>query len=273
MTAIASVQVGAAVAKRLFAEVGPGGTVLLRLALSALVLVAVARPRLRGRARRDVGVAIAFGLVLAGMNFTFYEAIERIPLGVGVTIEFVGPLAVAVAGSRRRLDLLWAGLAAAGVGLFTTGGSALDLVGVALALLAGAFWGAYILLSRRVGQALPGAQGLAIALCVGALAVLPVGVVQGGAGLVHPGVLAAGFAVAMLSSAVPYSLELSALRRLPTSVFGVLMSLEPAMAALAGLVFLGERLGWREVGAIALVCVASLGATLGARTDGDPVQR
>lgn len=262
---IASVQSGAAVATRLFDDIGPGGTVLLRLGLSAVLVLALARPMLRGRGRADLAAAVAFGLVLAAMNATFYEALDRIPLGLAVTIEFVGPLTVAVLGSRRPLDLLWVVLAATGVVLPTAGGTGTDLTGVLLALTAGVLWGCYILLSQRVGRVFPGASGLAVALTVGAVAVLPLGLVEGGRDLVHPGVLAQGLVVAVLSSAVPYSLELAALRRMRASVFGVLMSLEPAFAGLSGLVFLGQHLTVREWLAVGCVTIASVGATRGAR--------
>ncbi len=265
LAAISSVQFGSALAKLLFDEVGPGGTVLLRLVLAAVVLVLIWRPRVRGLSRHDLGLILAFGVVLGGMNFTFYSSLDRIPLGVAVTFEFVGPLSVAVLGSRRPLDLLWVGLAAAGILLLSDFGSAdLDALGVALALVAGAFWAAYILLSVKVGAVLPGGQGLALAMIVGSLVVLPVGVADGGSNLLVGWVLAAGLAVAILSSAIPYSLELEALRRMPAGVFGVLMSLEPAMAALAGFIILGESLVTREILAILLVVAASAGAALGA---------
>jgi len=265
--AVASVQVGAALAATLFDELGPAGAVLLRLTFATAILLAVWRPRLRGHDRADLGAAALFGVVLGLMNWAFYESIARIPLGIAVTLEFVGPLGVAVVGSRRRRDLLWAALAAAGiVSLAEGGGGDLDLLGVALALGAGVLWAAYILLSARVGRAFPGGGGLALALAVGTVVVVPAGVVQGGGELLVPGLLAAGAAVAVLSSAIPYSLELEALRRLPPAVFGVLMSLEPAVAALAGLVVLGQGLGAREVAGILLVVAASAGAALGARS-------
>lgn len=257
---IVSVQVGAAYATTLFTEVGPGGAVLLRIGFAALLLLAIWRPALGGASglSRDV---VAFGLVLAGMNLSFYAALDRIPLGIAVTLEFVGPLTVAIVRSRRRLDLLWVALAAGGLLLLSPGpGSDLDEAGVGLALLAGAFWGAYIVLSARVGALAPGGGGLAIAMSVAAVAVLPIGLAEGGSGLVAPGVLAVGALVAVLSSALPYSLELEALRRLPQGVFGVLMSLEPAVAALVGFVGLGQALATREVVAIALVLAASAGA-------------
>jgi len=271
--AVASVQSGAAVATRLFPDVGPGGTVLLRLALSALLLLAVVRPPLRSRGRRDIGWGIGYGVALGAMNATFYEALSRIPLGVAVTIEFVGPLAVAVLGTRRRRDLLWVAIAAAGVVLLTTGGGdGVDALGVMFALLAGACWAAYILLAQRTGDIFPGASGLTVALCVATVLVAPFGLITAGARLWHADVLARGLAVAVLSSAVPYSLELFALRRMRAAVFGVLMSLEPAMAALSGLVFLGQHLRLREWLAMVCVVVASIGATRGAARQDVPAE-
>jgi inner membrane transporter RhtA len=259
------VQLGAALAKGLFDQLGPGGTLFLRVGFAALVLFILWRPSVRGYARGDYLVAILFGLTLAAMNFTFYQALDRIPLGVAVTLEFVGPLGVAVAGSRRMLDLLWVVLAAAGIVLLAPldvlGETDLDPVGVALALLAGLFWASYILLSARTGSIFPGGTGLVIAMCIGTAVLVPVGIVGGGAALLDPGLLLAGFAVAMLSSVVPYSLELEALRKLPARVFGVLMSLEPAVAALVGFVILGERLGLRALAAVLLVTVAAVGAS------------
>jgi inner membrane transporter RhtA len=264
---IGSVQFGAALADKLFDDAGPGGVVFLRLALSGIILLALARPRLRGRSRPDLGAALAFGVVLAAMNWSFYEALARLPLGVAVTIEFTGPLAVAVAGSRRALDALWVVLAAGGVVLLALRGGhhGVHAAGVALALVAAACWASYILLSKRVGRAFAQLDGLAIALGVGAVLVIPVGVVQGGDALVRPAVVAGGLGVALLSSLIPYSLELVALRTLSAYGFGLLMSLEPAMAALAGVIVLGQAL--TAVVAIALVMVvgASVGTTLTAR--------
>jgi inner membrane transporter RhtA len=265
LLSIGSVQWGAAIAKGLFDELGPSGTVFLRVGFAALVLLLLWRPPLRGHTRGGYLLAALFGLVLASMNFTLYQALDRIPLGVAVTLEFVGPLGVAVAGSRRVLDLLWVTLAAGGILLLAPlnllGGTAIDPVGVALALLAGCFWAAYILLSARTGSIFPGGTGLVIALCIGTAVLLPVGIAGGGAALLDPKLLLVGFAVAMLSSAVPYSLELEALRKLPARVFGVLMSLEPAVAAMIGFVILGERLGFRALAAVLLVTVAAVGAS------------
>jgi inner membrane transporter RhtA len=259
--AISSVQFGAAFAKTLFDEVGVGGTVLLRVLFAAIVLAVVWRPRLAEHGRGDLWLAVAFGFTLGAMNLAFYSALDRIPLGIAVTFEFVGPLGVAVAASRRPLDLLWVALAAAGILLLSEFGSTdLDGLGVALALLAGGLWAAYILLSARVGRVFPGGGGLALAMVVASAMLLPVGVGDAGADLLVPWILAAGAAVAILSSAIPYSLEMEALRRMPAGVFGVLMSLEPAAGALAGLAVLSEGLAPREVVAILLVIAASAGA-------------
>ncbi len=263
-------QFGSAIAATLFSRIGPAGTVFERAVFGSIVLLAIARPRLRGRGRRELALIVAFGLVLGGMNLSFYEALHRIPLGIAVAIEFVGPLGVALAGSRRRLDLLWVGLAAAGILALTRAGShGIDGLGVALALIAGCLWGSYILLNARVGREFEGASGLTLALCVASLALAPSGIASGGAGLLDGHVLVLGAAVGVLSSAIPYSLELEALRRIAPPVFGVLMSLEPAMAALAGLLVLGQHLGARALFGIALVISASVGASR--RAAGPPV--
>ena len=265
LAAVASVQFGAALAKSLFDEIGAGGTVFLRVLFGAIVVAAIWRPRVAGHPPRDVRLAVAFGLVLAAMNLSFYESIERIPLGIAVTLEFVGPLGVAVFGSRQPRDLLWVALAAAGILLLSDFGAAdLDALGVALALTAGALWASYILLSARVGKVFPGGSGLALALLVATVPLAPVGIADAGGDLLVPWVLAAAAAVGLLSSAIPYALELEALRRLPVGVFGVLMSLEPAMGALAGLLLLGEELAATQVVAIGLVVAASAGAARGA---------
>ena len=264
LVGIATVQVGAGIAVHLFDQIGAAGTAFLRLAFAAVVLLALWRPQVRGRGRAQLGVALVFGLTLGSMNWAFYTAIDHIPLGAAVTLEFLGPLGVAVAGSRGALDLLWVLLAAGGVVLLVGVGDVsggLDAFGAAMALLAGAFWAAYILLSARTGQVFPGGSGLALAMVVGALVIAPAGIAQGGAELLEPGLLAAGAAIALASSVIPYSLELEALRTLPPRVFGVLMSLEPAVAALAGLLVLGQGLGVREVRAIGLVVAASVGAS------------
>jgi inner membrane transporter RhtA len=261
---IASVQFGAAFAKTVFDEVGPGGAVFLRVAFAAVILCAIWRPALRGRSARDWRLILAYGFVLAGMNFTYYESLDRIPLGIAVTFEFIGPLGVAIFGSRHALDLLWAALAAAGILLLSDFGTAdLDPVGVALALTAGGFWATYILLVQRVGRAMEGGQPLALAMAAGAIMISPVGIGQGGGELLSLSILVIGAGVAVLSSVIPYTLELEALRRMPSNVFGVLMSLEPAAASLAGFLILGEALAAREIVAIGLVVAASAGAARG----------
>lgn len=261
LTGIASVQFGSALATTLFDEIGPAGTVLLRTAFAALVLTAFWRPALRGRGETTWRAVALFGVCLVGMNLCFFEALDRIPLGIAVTLEFVGPLTVAMLGSRNRLDLLWALLAAAGIVLLAPGiGDGLDAVGVALALVAGGFWGIYILIAARVGRGSAGHGGLSAAMIYATVLLVPVGVADAGAGLLHPATLAAGLGVALLSSVLPYTVELEALRRLPERVFGVMLSLEPAVAALVGLAVLGQELVGREVIAIALVVAASAGA-------------
>ena len=265
---ILSVQFGASVAKSIFDEAAPTTIVWLRLATSALVLVAVARPVLRGRSRGDWYVVLGFGASLGLMNWSFYQAFARIPLGVAVTLEFLGPLTLAVVGSRRARDLLWVALAGVGVALLglTGGGGSLTLAGVFFALLAGACWAAYILLSAQTGRRWPGFDGLAVASVVAALLILPAAVGVGGSDLVDPRILALGAVVGLLSSVIPYSCELVALRSLAPAAFSILMSLEPAAAALAGMIVLGEFLTAAQWVAMACVVVASVGATRSART-------
>lgn len=257
---ITSVQIGAALATQLFHLVGPSGTVLLRIGFAAIILVVMQRG-LPLRAPRAAYVpAILFGVTLACMNFVFYSSLTRIPLGIAVTVEFVGPLGVAVAGSRRVMDFLWVGLAAIGIILFAPWtGAQIDPLGVLLALVAGGFWACYILLSARVGRDFPGQSGLALAMCVGTICILPVGILNAGTALLNPLTLLAGSAVALLSSALPYALEIEALRRLPTHIFGIMMSAEPAIAALAGFLLLHEGLNGRDLLALALVTCATLG--------------
>jgi inner membrane transporter RhtA len=263
---IASVQFGSAVAATLFHRIGPGGAVLLRLLSATIALALIWRPRVSRIARSDLWLACAFGLILAGMNLTFYHAIQRIPLGVAVTIEFIGPLGVAVLGSRRPLDLVWVALAMAGIVALMHGDvHSLNVLGVVLALSAGCLWGAYILVNARLGRAFADGTGLSVAMAVSTMLALPVGVVEGGSHLLSAHALLLGAAVGMLSSAIPYSFELEALRRIATRVFGVLMSIEPAMAALAGFIVLGQALSAREGIGIALVVIASAGASLAAR--------
>ncbi|MCT9091811.1 EamA family transporter [Streptomyces sp. ASQP_92] len=256
-----SVQFGAAVAVTLMPTAGAAGVVTLRLVAAAIVLMLICRPKLRGHSRADWGTVVAFGVAMAGMNGLFYQAVDRIPLGVAVTLEVLGPLALSVFASRRLVNALWAALALAGVALLGGGGfGRIDLVGVAYALGAGACWAVYILFSARTGRRFPQADGLALAMAVAAVLFLPIGIAQAGATLVVPSTMALGAAVAVLSSVLPYTLELLALRRLPASTFAILMSLEPAIAATAGFLILGQALSWFQALAIGLVIGASMGA-------------
>ena len=268
---IASVQLGAAVAKTLFDEVSPTGMVWLRLLTSALVLYAVVRPGLRGRSRSDWAVVLGFGLSLGVMNWSIYQAFSRIPLGIAVTIEFVGPLALAVVGSRRPRDLLWALLAAVGVVLLGLQPGDVTLAGVGFALLAGGSWAAYILLSARTGRRWPGLDGLAVASAVAMLLLAVPALLDSGEQLADGRILLLGALIGLLSSVIPYSCELVALRTLSPAVFGVLMSLEPAAAALAGVVVLRELLPLVQWLALACVVVASVGVTRSGRVLAEPV--
>ena len=256
-----SIQVGAALAVDLFDEIGATGAVFLRVLVSAIVLVILWRPSFR-LDREQLRLALLFGLVLAGMNLCFYEAIDRIPLGTAVTFEFVGPLGVALITSHRRSDLVWVAIAAVGILLLGggVGHEGLDSAGVALALTAGFFWGSYILLGKQVGEQWSGGQGLAIAMVPAALLCAPFGIADGGSNLLEPSILLIGGSVAILSTALPLSLEMEAMRRLPSNVFGVMMSLEPAIAATVGFLLLSQGLAATQVLAIALVVAASAGA-------------
>ncbi|WP_435303930.1 EamA family transporter [Streptomyces phaeoluteigriseus] len=255
-----SVQFGGALAVTLMPRAGALGVVALRLLVAAVVLLVVCRPRLRGYSRADWGTVVVFGITMAAMNGLFYQAVDRIPLGTAVTLEVLGPLALSVLVSRRALNLVWAGLALAGVFLLGGGVGDLDPLGAAFALTAGAMWAAYIVFSGRTGRRFPQADGLALAMAVGAVLFLPLGVVESGTKLLDPVTLGLGAAVAILSSVLPYTLELLALRRLPASTFAIMMSLEPALAAAAGFLILDQTLSTMEAAAIALVIAASMGA-------------
>lgn len=256
-----SVQFGGALAVTLMPRVGALGVVTLRLLVAAVILLVVCRPSVRGHSRADWGTVVVFGITMAAMNGLFYQSLARIPLGPAVTLEVLGPLALSVLTSRRALNAVWAGLALAGVFLLGGGGfSSLDPVGVAFALGAGAMWATYIIFSARTGRRFPQADGLALAMVVAAVVFLPLGVVESGTKLLNPATVALGSAVAVLSSVLPYTLELLALRRLPSSTFAILMSLEPAVAATAGFLILHQALSVPESMAIALVIAASMGA-------------
>jgi inner membrane transporter RhtA len=271
LVGILSVQFGAGVAKSLFDEIAPTTIVWLRLVTSAVILVAVARPVLRGRSRQDWLVVLAFGASLGIMNWAIYQAFARIPLGVAVTLEFVGPLTLAVLGSRRVRDLLWVLLAGLGVAVLGfEGGSDMNVLGVVFALLAGAMWASYILLSAQTGRRWPGFDGLALASVVATVLLTPFAIGQGGGDLLDGRILVLGALVGLLSSVVPYSCELVALRSIKPSVFSILMSLEPAAAALAGIIVLQEFLTWEQWLAMGCVVVASVGATRSGRTFAEP---
>jgi inner membrane transporter RhtA len=268
---ILSVQFGAAVAKQLFGEIPPTAMVWLRLVTSSVVLVALARPRVRGRSASDWRVVLGFGISLGVMNWAIYQSFARIPLGLAVTIEFIGPLTLAAIGSRRLRDLGWVVLAGAGVALLGLDPGVVTPAGVAFALVAGAAWAAYILLSASTGARWPGLDGLAVASVIATLLLTPYAVVRGGSVLLDPRILMLGALVGVLSSVIPYSLELIALRTLRPAVFGVLMSLEPAAAALAGVLVLHELLSPVQLLAMACVVAASIGATRSGRVLSEPV--
>lgn len=256
-----SVQFGGALAVTLMPRAGALGVVTLRLLVAALVLMVLCRPKLRGHSRADWGTVIVFGVAMAAMNGLFYQSVARIPLGPAVTLEVLGPLTLSVLASRRAINMVWAALALAGVFLLGGGGfGSLDPLGAVFALGAGAMWAAYIVFSARTGRRFPQADGLALAMAVAAVLFLPLGLVESGTKLLDPTVLGLGAAVAVLSSVLPYTLELLALRRLPASTFAILMSLEPALAAAAGFLVLDQALSATEAAAIALVIAASMGA-------------
>ncbi|MFI2642762.1 EamA family transporter [Streptomyces sp. NPDC018610] len=256
-----SVQFGGALAVTLMPRAGALGVVSLRLLVAAIVLLLVCRPRLRGHSRADWGTVVAFGIAMAAMNGLFYQAVDRIPLGPAVTLEVLGPLALSVLATRRAVNALWAGLALGGVFLLGGGGlDGLDPAGAAFAVGAGAMWAAYIVFSARTGRRFPQADGLALAMAVGAVLFLPLGIAESGSRLADPTTFGLGAAVALLSSVLPYTLELLALRRLPAPTFAILMSLEPAFAATAGFLVLHQSLSAAEGIAIALVIAASIGA-------------
>jgi inner membrane transporter RhtA len=259
---MSSIQVGAALAQHLFPALGAPGTTTLRVGLAALILLAIRRPSLKGLDRTDLRALVLYGASLGLMNLCFYLALRTIPLGVAVAVEFTGPLVVAAASHRSRLDILWLVLAACGLALLAPwGGRTLDPIGLLWALGAGLFWGLYILFGQAAGRIGEGAAS-ALGMSVAALVVIPFGVASAGARLADPALLPLALSVAVLSSALPYSLEMFALTRLPRSTFGTLMSLEPAIGALAGFVLLGQQLSLRQGGAIAAIILASAGAAL-----------
>ncbi|MBF9143326.1 EamA family transporter [Hymenobacter properus] len=263
LLAIVSVQGGAAIAKGLFPVLGAAGTASMRIGLSALVLLAVVRPRLGQLRAAQWRAVVPYGLALGAMNFLFYCALARIPLGLAVTLEFVGPLGLALSGSRRWTDVVWALLAAAGIALITPwSGSGLDLPGMALALAAGGCWTVYIVLGRRTAAVLPGTQAVAVGMLFAALLVLPFGTAGGSLLKLTPHLFLLGALLALFSSVLPFSLEMQAMKTLPTRTFSILMSLEPVAAALSGWLLLGEQLTLGQWLAVGFIVVASVGATL-----------
>ncbi|WP_344636817.1 EamA family transporter [Kitasatospora cystarginea] len=278
VTAMFAVQLGIAFSRPLFEPLGVSGATFLRLAAAAVILLALTRPRLRGRSRRDLASAGLLGVVSAGMTLCFAGAVDRLPMGTAATIEFLGPLAVALAFARRASHLVWALLAGGGVALLTLfgaegggdgGSGGLDPAGLGLAFAAAACYAGYILLTDKVGAAFKGFEGLAVSITVGALVTLPVGIGPALHGLSEADspwpLLLAVAGVALLLPVIPYALEMSALRQLPQRVFSVLVSLEPAVSALVGLVVLHQVLGVAQLAGIACVVIASVGATLASR--------
>lgn len=259
---IASMQVGAAFAKSLFSEVGPAGMVLMRVGFAAITLSFLCRPGWKFHTRHEIINLLSFGIILSLMNLSFYAAIERIPIGIAATLEFIGPLGLATLNLRKKLDALWIILASIGILLLAPiRGDSLDIFGVFFALLAAFFWALYILLSAEIGRTFPGVDGLCWAMIIAAFILAPIGIYSAGSTLLNPKVLMLGFAVAMLSSMIPYTLELIALKSLPVHVFGILKSLEPMSGAVAGLLILGEVLTVQAILAIILISSAAAGVS------------
>ena len=267
LLAILSVQGGAAVAKGLFPALGSSGTAAIRTSLSCIILLAIFRPDVRKLTAQQWKAVIPYGLALGAMNLIFYLALERIPLGIAVTLEFVGPLVLAVTGSRKLQDLLWVGMAAAGIVLIAPWSSTgnIDMVGALLALLAGALWAFYIVLGGKVSRVLPGGAAVSVGMIFASLIVLPFGIAGGGLMQLTPMLLLAGTGVAVLSGALPYSLEMLALRQLPARTFSILMSLEPAVASVFSFLFLNEHFSFSEWLAVTLIVAASAGAAISAK--------
>lgn len=275
LSACLSIQIGAAAAAQLFDALGSTGAAALRLLLAAAIMMVIVRPAMRSWDRLQWRSVVALGLAMAGMNGFIYAAIQRIPLGTAVAIEFIGPLVLAAVLSRRGRDLVWVAVAFAGMGLLglesATTAATLDPLGVVFALIAGLFWALYVLASAETGKRVRGLGGLSAAMLVAAIVMVPIGAPGAVRVVASPGLLVFALLAALLSSALPYSMEIAALRRLPSHVFSVLMSLEPAIAAVVGWVLLGQSSGAMSLLAVALVVLASAGITLGqGRPRADP---
>ena len=261
--AIISVQSGAAIAKTLFPAIGAAGTASLRIGISAIILLAVYRPNLLKITPNQWKIVIRYGLSLGAMNLIFYLAIERIPIGLAVTLEFIGPLVVAVMGSKRLIHYLWVLLAAAGIVLIAPwSNDGIDLLGVLFALLAGALWAAYIVLGTKVSKIMKGGDAVATGMLFASVLIVPFGILENGLNNLTPTFLYLGIALALLSSAIPFTLEMKALAQLPARTFSILMSLEPAAASIFAFIFLQEYLTFNEILAVVFVVIASVGSTI-----------
>lgn len=268
LLAIISVQGGAAIAKSIFPIMGAAGTVALRIGISMLILLVIHKPNFKKISAKQWKLVLWYGLVLGAMNTSFYLSLSKIPLGLAVTLEFIGPLVLAISTSRKALDFLWAILAAIGIALiapWSSGHADIDLMGAALALLAGAFWAAYIVIGGKLSQIMDGSDAVSLGLIVASFIAVPAGIIEGNLANLNVNTLLMGLGIALLSSAIPYSLEMNALKHIPAKTFSILMSLEPAVAAICGLLFLSEHLFASEWAAIVLVVSASAGSALSKR--------
>lgn len=266
LLAIVSVQCGAAIAKTLFPAIGAAGTASMRIGISAILLLIAYRPNLRAITPKQWRIVAPYGLSLGAMNLVFYLAIERIPIGLAVTLEFIGPLLLAIIGSRRLIDYCWVLLAAAGIVLIAPWtNNNVDTLGVLFALLAGGFWAAYIILGGKISQIMNGGQAVSTGMLFAAILILPFGFYENGLANLTPKFFGMGVALALLSSAIPFTLEMKALRQLPPRTFSILMSLEPAAASIFAFIFLQEHLSFYEILAVICVIIASAGSTLTAK--------
>ncbi|MCC9070656.1 DMT family transporter [Flavobacterium sp. F-65] len=264
--AIISVQFGAAIAKSLFPAIGAAGTASLRIGISAIILLLVYRPNLLAITPKQWKLVIPYGLSLGLMNLIFYLAIERIPVGLGVTLEFIGPLLLAVLGSKRLVDYLWVLLAAIGIALIAPwSGNGIDIVGVLFALLAGVFWATYIVLGGKVSKVMKDGDAVSTGMLFASMLIVPFGIMENGLSNLTPTYLGMGIALALLSSAIPFTLEMKALGQLPPRTFSILMSLEPAAASICAFLFLQEHLKFSEIIAVVFVVIASAGSTMTAK--------